>query len=106
MKKVKLDKEEQDVLDSFERDEWSPVANQNREIARHVRYARNTIAKDRRVNIRISSKDLEELQTIAIEDGLPYQTLMSSVLHRYVSGRFADRFSRTPGRSLRANARR
>jgi len=87
-KKMRLDKEEQDILDSFERGEWSPVANREQEMSRHVQYARNTLAKDKRVNIRISSKDLEEIQAIAVEEGLPYQTLMASVLHRYVSGRF------------------
>jgi predicted DNA binding CopG/RHH family protein len=75
MKKIKLDPEEQDILDSFERGEWKPVANRSREIARHVRLAKNTLAKDKRVTIRISSKDLEQLQVIAVEDGLPYQTL-------------------------------
>jgi predicted DNA binding CopG/RHH family protein len=58
-------------------------------------YARNTLAKDKRVNIRISSKDLEELQAIAVEDGMPYQTLMASVLHRFASGRFVEKASRT-----------
>ena len=106
MQKAKLDKEEQDILDSFERGEWRPVANRSREIARHVRYARNTLAKDRRVNIRISSKDLEEIQVLAVEDGMPYQTLMASVLHRYVSGRFTETSRRTSGRSVRAGARR
>lgn len=105
MKKVKLDKEEQGILDSFERGEWRPVADRSRELARHVRFARNTMAKDRRVNIRISSKDLEELQALAVEDGMPYQTLMSSVLHRFVSGRFVERFSRVSGR-VRADTRR
>ena len=95
MRKTKLDKEEQDILDSFERGEWKPVANRRQEIARHVAYARNTLAKDRRVNIRISSKDLEELQAIAVEDGMPYQTLMASVLHRFASGRFTETASRT-----------
>ena len=95
MQKTKLDKEEQDILDSFERGEWKPVANRRQEIARHVAYARNTLAKDRRVNIRISSKDLEELQAIAVEDGMPYQTLMASVLHRFASGRFVETSSRT-----------
>jgi predicted DNA binding CopG/RHH family protein len=90
-----LDKEEQDILDSFERGEWKPVANRRREIARHVTYAKSTLAKNRRVNIRISSKDLEELQAIAVEDGLPYQTLMASVLHRFASGRFMEIPSRT-----------
>ncbi len=60
MQKIRLDKEEQDILDSFERGEWKPAANRIREIARHVRYARNTMAKDRRVNIRISSTILRE----------------------------------------------
>ncbi len=106
MQKMKLDKEEQDILDSFERGEWKPVANREREIARHVRYARNTQAKNRRVNIRISSKDLEEIQAIAVEDGLPYQTLMASILHRYAAGRFVETDSRTIGRNGRAKARR
>jgi len=95
MQKTRLDKEEQDILDSFERGEWKPVANRRQAIARHVAYARNTLAKDRRVNIRISSKDLEELQAIAVEDGMPYQTLMASILHRFVSGRFMETPSRT-----------
>jgi len=105
-KKMRLDKEEQDILDSFERGEWSPVANREQEMSRHVQYARNTLAKDKRVNIRISSKDLEEIQAIAVEEGLPYQTLMASVLHRSVSGRFVTVGDRTTGRSARANARR
>ena len=95
MQKTRLGKEEQDILDSFERGEWKLVANRRQEIARHVVYARNTLAKDKRVNIRISSKDLEELQAIAVEDGMPYQTLMASVLHRFVSGRFMETASRT-----------
>ena len=90
MKKIKLDQEEQEILDSFERGEWKPVANRSMEIERHVRYAKNTLVKDKRVNIRISTKDLEQLQAIAVEDGLPYQTLMASVLHRYVAGRIAE----------------
>ena len=95
MQKTNLDKEEQNILDSFDRGEWKPVANRRQEIARHLAYARNTLAKDRRVNIRISSKDLEELQAIAVEDGMPYQTLMASVLHRFASGRFMEVPSRT-----------
>lgn len=97
MKKIKLDKEEQDLLDSVERGEWKSVKNLKGEISRHQQYARNTLKKDRRVNIRVSSKDLEELQTIAVADGIPYQTLMSSVLHRFVNGRLVD--SNKTGRS-------
>jgi predicted DNA binding CopG/RHH family protein len=62
------------------------VQNVKAEIMKHQRYARKTLKKDKRVNIRISSKVLEEIQALAIENGIPYQTLMSSVLHRYVSG--------------------
>lgn len=106
MQKTELDKEEQELLDSFERGEWKPVANRKGEIARHVAYAKKTLAKDRRVNIRISSRDLEEIQAIAVEDGMPYQTLMSSVLHRFVSGRLVETARRTFGRSGRAGVRR
>ena len=90
MKTVKLDKEEQELLDSVERGEWRSVKNLEGEIKRHQQYARNTIKKDRRVNIRVSSKDLEELQAIAVADGIPYQTLMSSILHRFINGRLVD----------------
>ena len=91
MKTVKLDKDEQELLDSVERGEWKSVKNLKGEIKRHQQYARNTLKKDRRVNIRVSSKDLEELQTIAVADGIPYQTLMSSVLHRFVNGLLVDK---------------
>ena len=101
MKTVKLDREEREILNSFERGEWKPVNNQRREIARHVQYAKNTLLKNKRVNIRISHKDLEQLQAIAVEDGLPYQTLMASVLHRYVSGRFMTTASRTRHSTVR-----
>lgn len=95
MKKIKLDKEEQALLDSVERGEWRSVKNLNREIKRHQQYARNTLKKGRRVNIRMSSKDLEEIQAIAVADSIPYQTLMSSVLHRFVNGRLVDKGGRT-----------
>ena len=91
MKKTRLNEEEQELLDGFEGGEWKPVKNPEREIAKHRTYARKTLSKDKRVNIRISSKDLDELQALAVEDGLPYQTLMASVLHRYVSGRLVER---------------
>ena len=66
------------------------MKNLKDEIEKHRQYARNTLRKDSRVNIRISSRDLEALQTKAVEDGLPYQTLMASVLHRYVTGRLRE----------------
>ncbi|MCK5507076.1 MAG: antitoxin [Desulfobacterales bacterium] len=86
MNKIKLNKDEEEILESFEQGEWKSVQNVKAEIMKHQQYARNTLKKDKRVNIRISSKVLEEIQTLAVENGIPYQTLMSSVLHRYVSG--------------------
>jgi len=91
MKTTELDEEEQELLASVEAGEWQSVPNLQEEIARHREYARNTLKKDRRVNIRISSRDLDDLQTLAVEEGIPYQTLMASVLHKYVSGRLIER---------------
>ena len=73
------------MLTTYERDEWRPVAERDAEIERYRGYARATFEKDRRVNIHISSNDMEAIQRRAIEEGIPYQALMSSVLHKYVS---------------------
>ncbi len=92
--KLKLDKEEQELLESFENGEWVRVENPEAEIRRHQQYARNTMTmkKDKRANIRLSSKDLEELQVAAMRQGIPYQTLMASILlHRYVHGSLTDK---------------
>ena len=91
MAKVKLDKEEKEILDSYERGEWKSVKNLKKEIERHKGYARNTLKKDKRVNIRISSMVLDEIQTRAVEDGMPYQTLISSILHRFITGRLIEK---------------
>ena len=81
---------EHDILASFEKGEWQPVKNQKKENARYRELAAETLRKSRRVNIRITAMDLEGLQAKAAEEGLPYQTLMASVLHKYVSGRLVD----------------
>ena len=91
MAKLKLDNEEKDLLDSYERGEWKSVKNLKEEIKKHRGYARQTLKKDKRVNIRISSMVLDELQTRAVEDGMPYQTLISSILHRFVTGRLIEK---------------
>jgi predicted DNA binding CopG/RHH family protein len=91
MNKIKLDKEELDILDSFEGEEWKSVKNVKQEIQNHQQYARQTLKKDKRVNIRISSRVLDELQARAIEDGIPYQTLISSILHRFITGRLVEK---------------
>ena len=86
MKKIVLDAEEKDILDSYERGEWKPVKNPKAEIKKLQEYARNTLQKDKRINIRMSSKDLDQVQVIATQEGIPYQTLISSIIHKYVSG--------------------
>ena len=88
---ARLDGEEKELLESFDRDEWKPVTGQKTEAERYREYARATFKKDMRVNIRISKKDLEALQTRALEEGIPYQTLIGSVLHKYVDGRLVER---------------
>ena len=82
----KLDKYEKEILDSFEKGEWKSVSNIAKRKTELSEYAKNTIKKNKRVNIRISERDLNELQRIAVREGLPYQTLISSILHKYVNG--------------------
>ncbi len=86
----KLSREEKELLQSYERGEWESIRT-SESIERHREAARRTFAKDKRVNIRISGKDLDLIQERALIEGIPYQTLMSSVLHKYVTGRLVDR---------------
>ena len=87
----KLDKEEQELLKSIESGEWQSVDNLEDEIKKHREIAKNTLKKDKRINIRLSSNDLQMLKTTAVELGMPYQTLVSSVLHQYVTGRLVQK---------------
>ena len=86
-----LEPDEQKILDSFEAGEWSSAPDREAVLSRHRAYAQATFRKDRRLNIRISRKDLEALQKRALEEGMPYQTLAASILHKYVSGRMRER---------------
>lgn len=83
-----LDKEEKELLESYENDEWVSVAYSENS-TQYKAAAKNTFKKNKRVNIRISEIDLELLQERALMEGLPYQTLMASVLHKYVTGRLS-----------------
>ena len=87
---MKLDADEKELLGSVERGEWKSAKGGKRERARYSRYAKATFRKDRRLNIRLSSKDLEAIQKRALAEGLPYQTLISSLLHKYASGRLKE----------------
>ena len=88
--KTKLTKDEQEILDGFEKGEWVPVKNLSKRKAELMRYARNTLKKDKRLNIRISERDLTELQKTAVNEGLPYQTYVSSIIHKFVSGKLIE----------------
>ena len=88
---MKLDKYEREVLEAYEKEDLKSVPNVKKEMARYREYAKATFQKNKRVNIRISEKDLDGLQRKAVEEGLPYQTLMSSVLHKFVTGRLMEK---------------
>ncbi len=88
--KTKLTKEEKEILDSFEKGEWVPVADLSKRKKELAEYARNTLRKDKRLNIRISERDLIELQRKAVKEGLPYQTYVSSIIHKFINGTLAE----------------
>lgn len=85
MKYFELDKEEQELLDSVERGEWKPVKNLAKVKKELMAAARNTLNKTRNINIRLSERDIHKLKARAIKEGIPYQTLASSILHQSTS---------------------
>lgn len=93
----KIDAYEQEVLTAFEKGTLKSVATKA-ELAKFKAAARATAVKDRRVNIRLSSIDLSDIQVRALEEGVPYQTLIASVLHKYVSGGLIEKTRRTTQR--------
>ncbi len=86
-----IDQEEKDLMESIERDEWQPVKNFEQGRKKAIEAARNTLKKDKRINLRLSQKDYHEIQIKAIEEGIPYQTLISSIVHKYLNGSLAPR---------------
>jgi predicted DNA binding CopG/RHH family protein len=86
----KTDRYENDILAAYEAGQLKSVASKS-ELARIRSAARATAIKDKRVNIRLSSGDLNDIQVKALEEGIPYQTLIASVLHKYVTGRLQER---------------
>ena len=92
MKRIKekmfksIDPEEKELMESIESGEWQAVKNINHEINEAVLAARNTLKKDKRINLRLTQKDYHQIQIKAIEEGIPYQTLISSIVHKYLQG--------------------
>lgn len=86
----RLNKEEQDILDAFDAGELRRATDIEDRNVRHQQYADAMFKKDARINIRLSSKDLRGLQKKALAEGIPYQTLVASILHKYVEGRLHE----------------
>ena len=86
----KLDSEEKEIVDAFDSGKLKRVKNRKKEIDRHKQVAEATFRKDSRINIRISSKDLRALQKRALAEGIPYQTFVASILHKFIEGQLSE----------------
>ena len=86
----KLSSEEREILEAFEKGKLKRSKKAANTQKRHQEYAEATFKKDARINIRLSSKDLRGLQKRALAEGIPYQTLIASILHKYVEGRLNE----------------
>ena len=86
-----LNSEERDILERFEKDEIRPAPDAEQELDLARQAARNTFNKTRRVNLRMTERDFNLAHSRAREEGLPYQTLLSSVIHKYLSGRLTEK---------------
>lgn len=87
---MKLDKQEQAILESLERGEWKSVKNLKEEIKKARAQAVATAKKDARMNLRLSRRDMIALKSRALEEGIPYQTLVAGIIHKYVEGRLKE----------------
>ncbi|RKY80197.1 antitoxin [candidate division KSB1 bacterium] len=87
----KFDSYEKDILKSYEKDEWVSVDNPEEKKEEYAQYAKSTFLKNKRINIRISEKDFIDIKQRSLEEGLPYQTLISSIIHKYVSGKLTEK---------------
>ena len=87
----KLDNEEKEILEAFDLGKLKRSKNVNEQLAQHKDISEASFKKDARINIRLSSKDLRAIQTRALKEGMPYQTLVSSVIHKYVDGQLIDK---------------
>ena len=101
----KLDRYERELLGAYEKGALVSARPRKAQLTALRNAARATFIKDRRVNIRLSTADLLDIQARAYEEGVPYQTLIASVLHKYVSGRLQEKRSRLSTRSTQTRAK-
>ncbi len=95
----KLDKFEKDVLSDYEKGALKSTAPSKAKLAKFKAAATATFLKEKRVNIRLTTPDLMDIQARALEEGMPYQTLIASVLHKFVAGRLVEQSSSLTPRS-------
>ena len=101
-----LDRYERQVLSAYESGKLKSAVTSEASLRRYREYARATLTKNRRVNIRVSTQDVSDIQARAVEEGMPYQTLMASVLHKFATGRLVERRSSLTSRSRRTARKR
>lgn len=87
----KLSTEEKDILEAVESGDWRSIRDKEKESERYQLYARDTFRKDRRINIRLAGRNFEAIQKRVMIEGIPYQTLIASILHKYAAGRLVDK---------------
>ncbi len=92
-----MSKEEREILESFERGQLRSPRNKPSQLRKHREYAASTFRKDQRVNVRISTRDLNALRKRALREGIPYQTLIASLLHKYIEGQLKVEEPRSRG---------
>lgn len=79
-----LDEEEKELVESFEKGEWKSI--DKKEQKKYIKAAKESLAKNKRINISLTTKDFHDIQIKAIEEGIPYQTLISSLIHKFNKG--------------------
>ncbi len=102
----KIDTLEADILTAYEKGELKSTSPSKAKLAKFKAAATATFLKEKRINIRLSTPDLMDIQTRALEEGMPYQTLIASVLHKYVSGKLVELPSKLSARSSGSGAKR
>ncbi len=80
-----LEKEEKELIESYDKGEWKSVKKKDQKV--YVKAAKESISKNKRINIRLTTMDYHDIQVKAIEEGVPYQTLISSIIHKYNKGK-------------------
>lgn len=83
-----LDREEKELVESFNKDEWDSAGEKEKEI--FIKAAKASAVKSKRINIRLTEKDYHDIQAKAMEEGIPYQTLISSIIHKYNKGKLTS----------------